>query len=123
VKPGETAVASERPYEYHVIAVCCDDRGNAATEELWENVFCVWSLLVLYNKVIRTAGNFTRCTLVRNLHTAFNLLHVCDYITKLCRQQAEVIQNHENEHVREARHRKYKRLELGDGQSYDRSND
>jgi hypothetical protein len=23
-----------------------------------------------------------------------------DYITKLCRQQAEVIQNHEKEHVR-----------------------
>jgi hypothetical protein len=26
--------------------------------------------------------------------------HVHDYITKLCRKQAEVIQNHENEHVR-----------------------
>jgi hypothetical protein len=43
-----------------------------------------------------------------------------DYITKLCRQQAEDIQNHESEHVRgagqgEARHRKYKRLKLGDG--------
>jgi hypothetical protein len=38
----------------------------------------------------------------------------------LCRKQAEVIQNHENEHVRgivqgEARHRKYKRLKLGGG--------
>jgi hypothetical protein len=36
----------------------------------------------------------------------------------LCRQQAEVIQNHENEHVLnigqgKASHRKYKRLELG----------
>jgi hypothetical protein len=35
---------------------------------------------------------------------------------------------HENEHVRgigqgEARHRKYKRLKLGGGQAYDRSND
>jgi hypothetical protein len=43
-------------------------------------------------------------------------------------QQAEIIQNHENEHVRgmehsEARHRKYKRLKLGGGQAYDRSND
>jgi hypothetical protein len=40
--------------------------------------------------------------------------------------KAEVLQNHENEHVRsigqsEARHRKYKRLKLGDGQAYDRS--
>jgi hypothetical protein len=43
-------------------------------------------------------------------------------------QQAEVIQNHENEHVRsigqgEARHRKHNRLKLGGGQPYDRSSD
>jgi hypothetical protein len=49
-------------------------------------------------------------------------------ITKLCRQQAEAIQNNENEHVRsigqgESRHRKYKRLKLGGGQTYDRSTD
>jgi hypothetical protein len=48
-----------------------------------------------------------------------------DYITKLCRQQAEVIQNHENNYVRgigqgEARHRKYEKLKLGGGQAYDR---
>jgi hypothetical protein len=48
-----------------------------------------------------------------------------DYITKLCRQQAEVIQNHDNENFHnigqgEARHRKYKRLKLGGGQAYDR---
>jgi hypothetical protein len=51
-----------------------------------------------------------------------------DYITKLCRQQAQVIQHHENIHVRnigqgEARYRKYKTFKLGDGQAYDRSND
>jgi hypothetical protein len=44
------------------------------------------------------------------------------------RQQAEVIQNHENAYLRnigqgEHRHRKYKRLKLGGGQAYDRSND
>jgi hypothetical protein len=43
-------------------------------------------------------------------------------------QQTEVIQNNEKEHVRgieqgEARHRKYKRRKLGDGQAYDRSGD
>jgi hypothetical protein len=43
-------------------------------------------------------------------------------------QQTEVIQNHENEHVRsigkgEARHRKYKRLKLVGSQAYDRSSD
>jgi hypothetical protein len=46
----------------------------------------------------------------------------------LCRRQAEVIQNHENEHIRgigqgDARYIKYKRLELGGGQAYDRSSD
>jgi hypothetical protein len=46
----------------------------------------------------------------------------------LCRQQAEVIQNHEIEHVRgigqgEATHTKYKRLKLVGGQAYDRSSD
>jgi hypothetical protein len=46
--------------------------------------------------------------------------------TKLCRRQKGVIQNHANEHVDgigqdEARDRKYKRLTLGGGQSYDRS--
>jgi hypothetical protein len=43
-------------------------------------------------------------------------------------QQAGVIQNHENENVRntgqgEQRHRKYKKLKFGGGQSYDRSSD
>jgi hypothetical protein len=47
-----------------------------------------------------------------------------DYITKLCRRQAEVILNHENPNVHaigqgEPRHRKYKRLNLGSGQAYD----
>jgi hypothetical protein len=46
----------------------------------------------------------------------------------MCRRQAEVIQNRENEHVRgigqdEARNRKYKRLKLGGGQVYNRSSD
>jgi hypothetical protein len=82
----------------------------------------------LQNKVLYTIGNFPRGTRVRDLHTAFNLPYVYDYITKLCRRQAEVIQIHENESVRgigqgEARHRKYKRLELGGGQAYDCSSD
>jgi hypothetical protein len=77
------------------------------------------------NRVLRTAGNLPRCTPVHDLHTVFNLPYVYDYITKLCRQQAEDMQNHENEHVHnkgqgEARHRKYKRLNLGGGPAYDR---
>jgi hypothetical protein len=45
----------------------------------------------LQNKVLRTIGNFPRCTPVRDLHMAFKLPYVYYYITKLCRQQAEVI--------------------------------
>jgi exosome complex RNA-binding protein Rrp42 (RNase PH superfamily) len=45
------------------------------------------------------------------------------WITKLCRQQAEVIQNHDNENVRnigqgKARYINYKRLKLGGGHVY-----
>jgi hypothetical protein len=57
-------------------------------------------LQCLQNKVLRTIETFPRCTSVRDLYMAFNLPYVCDYITKLCRRQAEVVQNHENEHVR-----------------------
>jgi hypothetical protein len=80
------------------------------------------------NKVLHTTGNFPRCTLVHDLHKAFNLPNVYDYITKWCRQYAEVIQNHENDYIRgigqgEARCRKHKRLKLGGSQAYGSSND
>jgi hypothetical protein len=82
----------------------------------------------LQNKVVLTTENFPERTSVRDLYMAFKLPHIYDYINKLCRQQAEVIQNRENANVRcigqgEARHRKYKRLKLGGGQAYDLSND
>jgi hypothetical protein len=53
---------------------------------------------------------------------------IYDYITKLYRQQAQVVQNYENANVRnfgqgERRHMKYMRLKLGGGQAYDRSSD
>jgi hypothetical protein len=78
----------------------------------------------LKNKVLRTIGHLPRRTPVRDLHMAFKLPYIYDYITKLCRQQT----NHENANVRntgqgESRHRKYKRLKLGGDQSYDRSTD
>jgi hypothetical protein len=55
-------------------------------------------------------------------------IYIYDHIAKLCRQQAEVIQNHANANVcnigeGESRHRKYKRLKLDCGQAYDRSSD
>jgi hypothetical protein len=44
--------------------------------------------------------------------------------TKLCRQQAQDIQNHENSYIQhigqgEAQHKKYKKIKLGGGQAYD----
>jgi hypothetical protein len=82
----------------------------------------------LQNRVLRTVGDHDRRTPVRDLHLAFKIPYVYDYITKLCWRQAEVIQNHPNPNVRaigqgETIHRKYKRLELGGGQAYHRSSD
>jgi hypothetical protein len=85
-----------------------------------------WELQRLQNRVLRSTGNFPRRTSVRDMHKAFQIPYVYDYITKSCRQQAEVIQNHEIKNVRyigqgEVRHRKYKRLKLGGGHVYDYS--
>jgi hypothetical protein len=82
----------------------------------------------LQNKVLGTIGNFPKRTSIRDLHEAFHIPYLYDYVTKSCRQKAEVIQNHENTNVRyidqgEARHRKYKRLKLGGGHVYDCSSD
>jgi hypothetical protein len=79
----------------------------------------------LQNKVLRTIDNLSRCTLVRDMHVAFQIPYVYDYITKLCRGQAEIIHNHENDNVRnigqgETPRRKHKRLTLGGGHLYDR---
>jgi hypothetical protein len=76
------------------------------------------------NKVLRSIGNLPRCTLVCDMHVAFQIPYVYDYITKLCRRQAEIIHNHENENVCnigqcETPHRKHKRLKLGCGHLYD----
>jgi hypothetical protein len=53
----------------------------------------------LQNKVPRTTCNFPRLTPVREKYMAFLLSYVYDYMTKLCRQQAEVILNHDKENV------------------------
>jgi hypothetical protein len=54
----------------------------------------------LQNRVLRSSiGNFPWLTPVRKLQKAFSIPYVYDYMTKLSRQQAEVIQNHENENV------------------------
>jgi hypothetical protein len=82
----------------------------------------------LQNKVLRTTVNYPRRTAVRDLHMAFRIPFVYDYITKLCKQHAEVIQTHDNENIHtigqgKARQRKYKRFKLGGSQVYDHSGD
>jgi hypothetical protein len=82
----------------------------------------------LQNRFLRTIGNFPRLTPVRELHVALKIPYVYDFITKLCRQKTEVIQNNVNPNVRnigqgEAQHRKYKGLKLGGRQAYYRSSD
>jgi hypothetical protein len=73
-------------------------------------------LQLLQNKVLRTIGNFPRRTPGRDLYMAFKLPYiyiyiyicvcvcvcvcVCDCTANLRRQQAEVMQNHENANVR-----------------------
>jgi hypothetical protein len=81
----------------------------------------------LQNKVL-TIDKFPGNTPIRDMHISFQIPYVYDFITKLCKKQARVIQHHKNIHVRnngqrEAQHRKYKGLKLGSSQVYDRLND
>jgi hypothetical protein len=71
---------------------------------------------MIHNEIMHRL-QLSRRTPIRDLHMAFQILFIYDYITKLCSKQAEVIENHDNENVRnieqvEARHRKYKSLNL-----------
>jgi hypothetical protein len=63
---------------------------------------------------------------VRDIYVPFHVPYVCDYVTKLCRRQAEIIHNIANENVRnigqgETPHRKYEKLKLDGDHVYDRS--
>jgi hypothetical protein len=54
----------------------------------------------LQNKVLRIIGGLPRLTPIRYMHAEFQIPYVYVFITKVCRKQAEVIQNHDNENVR-----------------------
>jgi hypothetical protein len=76
------------------------------------------------DKVFCTIGNLPRCTPTHDLLVALKIPYIYDFITNQCRQQAKVVQNHENVKVcnisqGKAQHRKYKRLQLGGGQAYE----
>jgi hypothetical protein len=40
-----------------------------------------------------------QATAIRDIHFALQVPYVYDYVTKLCRQQAQVIENHKNVHI------------------------
>jgi hypothetical protein len=74
---------------------------NSGPTPAWEFVAETHLLKLerLQNRVLRTNGNFPRNTSVRAMHVAFQVPYAYDYITTLCRKQAEIIHNHENENV------------------------
>jgi hypothetical protein len=54
----------------------------------------------LQNKVLRANGKFPMNTPILDMHISFQIPYVYDYITKLCSEQAQAIQHHENIHIR-----------------------
>jgi len=65
----------------------------------------------MQNRVLRTIGNSPRRAPIPDLHVAFRLPFVYDFIAKLCRRLVEVILHHENENIRiigqdDVKHRK-----------------
>jgi hypothetical protein len=61
---------------------------------------------------------------VHSLHISSITYQLLGYANKLCRREAGIIHNHENENVHnieksEPQHRKYKRLKLGGCHLYD----
>jgi hypothetical protein len=66
----------------------------------------------LQSRILRAIRNLEICTSARELHVAFKISYVSDYITKLCSTQTKVILNHVNPNMHgieegEAKNRKY----------------
>jgi hypothetical protein len=61
------------------------------------------TLVDVYRIRIQTAiklFRLSRRTSTRDLHVAFKIPYIYGFVTKLCRQQTEIIPNHENVNVR-----------------------
>jgi hypothetical protein len=56
-------------------------------------------LQCLQNRVLHAMGNLDQCTPVCELHVTVRIPYMYDYVTILCRKQAEVILNHVNPSV------------------------
>lgn len=76
----------------------------------------------LPNRVLRAVGDLDRNIPVRDLHFAFKIPYVYDYITNYGdRQKSSKIT--QIQILREPIHRKYKKFKLGGGQAYHCSSD
>jgi len=60
----------------------------------------IMKLHLMQNRVLRTTGNSPRPSPIPDLHMAFRLPYVYDFIAKLCRRPVEVILSHGNENIR-----------------------
>jgi hypothetical protein len=84
----------------------------------FSGVTFLMNLQRLQNRVFRAIGKLNRPTPVRDLYLASKITYMYDYITKLCRRQAEVILNKKNSNIYtiaqgEGRHRNHKWFKLG----------
>jgi hypothetical protein len=79
----------------------------------------------LQNEVLRIVENFSRRISIREMHVVVQMSHIRDYITKLCRQLPELTHTITKMHMfaTSEQMKPHKRLKLGGGQVYDRSND
>ena len=55
---------------------------------LWQT----WILQHKQNKILCMTGNFSKCTMICDFHTALKIPYVYEFIIKSCRQQMEVMQ-------------------------------
>jgi hypothetical protein len=72
----------------------------------------ILKLYRLQNEFLHATGNLPKSTPSRDLHMAFKIPYLHDFVTKLCRQQAPVILNRENNIRNKVQHRKYKRFKF-----------
>jgi hypothetical protein len=69
-------------------------------DDTFHHLGAVFNKTISKQETYGNIGNFPRRTLVHDLHVTFQITCTYDYINKLCRQQAEVIKNHENANYR-----------------------
>jgi hypothetical protein len=117
-------IATTVPSVWH-LATCCSVcwATHLARRSIQVSKVCVD--VCRYISVTRWRSVYLpRRTPTRTLHRSLQIAYVYDYLTKICRKQEEVIQNHDNANVRiigrkEGQRRKHKRLKFCGGQAHE----